>query len=172
MESKVGIISHKVSLSCPIVEGKYVFKKNTFQNAERSFGYCRGCHYKPNFLNTIDIRIQVFVYRFQCLTRRVYTWSKKMESKVGIISHKPGKVKPSLCETLEPVNKNLYPNIYCIYKIWLIMTPSAIAETPNATLTRLASDIGTGNTMESASNPLPMDWHDFVVYRGPGGSMS
>ena len=38
---------------------------------------------------------------------RVYTWSKKMESKVGIISHRPCKTKPSLWDigTKQKTNK-------------------------------------------------------------------
>ena len=42
------------SLSFPIVESTYVFTR--FKKAERSFGCC--CQ------NTIDIRIQVFVYKY------------------------------------------------------------------------------------------------------------
>ena len=49
---------------------------------------------------------------------------KIMESKVGIISNKPCKTKSHLCETLELVNKNLYPNISCILEIVLTMPPS------------------------------------------------
>ena len=45
------------SLSCPIMESRYVFTR--FKKAERSFGCC--CQ------NTIDIRIQVFVCKYQCL---------------------------------------------------------------------------------------------------------
>ena len=49
-----------------------------------------------------------------------FPWSKKMESKVEIIPYRPD--KPSnLCEILEHVNKNLYPNIYCFLKILLTM---------------------------------------------------
>ena len=47
------------SLSCPIVESRYVFTR--FRKAEGSFGCC--CQ------NTIDIRIQVFVCKYQCLTK-------------------------------------------------------------------------------------------------------
>jgi hypothetical protein len=42
----------------------------TFQNIERFFGCCcRGWDCKQNFQNTMAIRIQVFVYWFQCLTK-------------------------------------------------------------------------------------------------------
>ena len=43
-----------------------------------------------------------------------------------------------LCETLEPVNKNLYPNIYSILKIVLTMPPStATAERSFSVLKRV-----------------------------------
>ena len=64
-------------------------------------------------------------YRAYLQTQEEFTLEIKiMESKVGIISHKPYKTKSHLCETLELVNKNLYPNIYCILKILLTMPPS------------------------------------------------
>jgi hypothetical protein len=64
-------------------------------------------------------------YRAYLQTQEEFTLEIKiMESKVEIISHKPCKTKSHLCETLELVNKNLYPNIYCILKILLTMPPS------------------------------------------------
>ena len=63
---------------------------------------------------------------------QIYTWSKKMESKVGIISHRPGKTKPSLWDVGTcrqkmvsasllyfenlPYNANLYSNNRTIFQ--------------------------------------------------------
>ena len=64
-------------------------------------------------------------YRAYLQTQEEFTLEIKiMESKVRIISHKPYKTKIHLCETLELVNKNLYPNIYCNLKILLTKPPS------------------------------------------------
>ena len=54
-------------------------------------------------------------------------------------------VKPShLCETLELVNKNLYPNIYCILKIYLAMPHStATAERSFSVLKRVKTYLRT-----------------------------
>jgi len=42
------------------------------------------------------------------LSKSLQVWSKKMESKVGIISHRQGKARPYLWD-IELVNKKLYP---------------------------------------------------------------
>jgi len=46
-----------------------------------------------------------------------------MESKVGIIAHRPGKTKPSLWD-IGSCKQKWYPHLYCIVKIHLTMPPS------------------------------------------------
>jgi hypothetical protein len=80
-----------------------------------------------NKLKKVDELHIYDTYRAYLQTQEEFTLEIKiMESKVGIISHKPCKTKSHLCEILELVNKNLYPNIYCILKILLTgaMPPS------------------------------------------------
>jgi hypothetical protein len=65
------------SHSCPIVAPKYVICLYAFQNTEKYFlCCCTRWHCKQNFQNTIDIRIQVFVCKFQYLTKMAFglTW--------------------------------------------------------------------------------------------------
>ena len=63
-------------------------------------------------------------YRADLQTREEFTLEVKRWN-VRWDLYPTDQVKSShLCETLELVNKNLFPNIYCILKIWLIMTPS------------------------------------------------
>ena len=62
-------------------------------------------------------------------------------------------INPSnLCQTLELVNKNLYPNIYCILKILLTMPPSTATAERSFSLFETCKDIsilhnGTGKTI-------------------------
>ena len=62
-------------------------------------------------------------------------------------------INPSnLCETLELVNKNVYPNIYCILKILLTMSPSTTTTERSFILFETCKNIstlhkGTGNTI-------------------------
>jgi len=51
------------------------------------------------------------------------------------------------CETLELVNKNLYPNIYCILKLLLTMPPSTATVERSFSLFETCEDIYLLSTM-------------------------
>jgi hypothetical protein len=59
------------SLSCPIVESRYVFTR--FKKAERPFDCC-WWRVALQVKISIGIRMQVFVYKFQCLTQIAWVY--------------------------------------------------------------------------------------------------
>ena len=77
-------------------------------------------------------------YRADLQTREEFTLEVKRWN-VRWDLYPTDQVKSShLCETLELVSKNLFPNIYCILKIWLIMTPSTVTAERSFRVLKLA----------------------------------
>jgi hypothetical protein len=144
--------SNDDSHSCPIVAPKYVTCLYAFQNTEKYFLCCCRrwhCPGKQNFQNTIDIRIQVFVYKFQYLTKMAFglTWF------VGYNSHLAFhyfyfKSKLFMGLQICPISiRNMQFILFFFKFVWIDRPEIDLRFSPNEPLTRLTSALGTGNTI-------------------------